>query len=252
VGAGMLDAACPGAVFVSPAPDEVVAATQAVAGAGGVLYVVKNYTGDVLNFRLAAEQAQDAGIETATVVVADDVALDADDGPGRRGTGVTVAVEKLAGAKAAEGAPLEEVHALAERVAERGRSFGVALHGEEMELGVGIHGEPGRPREDKAGAETLAGQLLEPLLDELQPDEGAPLLVVLSGLGGTPPLELHALFELVRRELADRGLEPARALVGDVITSLGQPGAVLSLVALDEELERLWDAPVWTPALRWG
>jgi dihydroxyacetone kinase len=251
VGEGMLDAAVPGAVFTSPAPKEVLTATTTVAAGAGVLYVVKSYTGDILNFRLAGEFAAAEDIETATVVVDDDVAIDADSSTERRGTGVTIAVEKIAGALAAEGAALSDVADVARRVVERGRSFGVALHGEEMELGVGIHGEPGRDPTGLESADAIADALLEPVLAEVPAGEGDPLLVLLSGLGGTPSLELHVLFEHVGRRLEEEGLDVARVLVGDLITSLGQPGAVLSIVALDDELTRLWDEPVQTPALRW-
>ncbi len=252
VGAGMLAAACPGAVFTSPAPEQILAATAAVDAGAGVLYVVKRYTGDVLNFRLAAELAAAAGIATETVIVDDDAAIDPGAETGRRGTGVTIAVEKIAGAHAAEGATLADVAATARRVVASGRSFGVALHGAQQELGVGIHGEPGRPREALRPVDAIARALLDPLLAELAPAPERPLLVLLSGLGGTPSLELHVLFEHVWRQLDARGLGPARALVGDLITSLDQAGAVLSLVALDDELLRLWDAPAHTPALRTG
>ncbi len=252
VGAGMLHAACPGAVFTSPSPDQILAATQAVDGGAGILHLVKNYTGDVLNFRLAAEQAGEQGAEVATVIVADDVALEADTATGRRGTGVIIAAEKIAGARAAAGASLDEVRAIAERVCERGRSFGVAVHGDEVELGVGIHGEPGRPREPKMNAAELARELVPPILEELEPSADHGLLVLLSGLGGTPPLELYVLFAEIRSVLAERGHEVARSLVGDMITSLDQAGAALSIVALDEELTAAWDAPVRTASLRWG
>jgi phosphoenolpyruvate---glycerone phosphotransferase subunit DhaK len=251
VGEGMLDAAVPGAVFTSPAPKEVLTATTEVAAGAGVLYIVKSYTGDILNFRLAGEFAAAEDIETETVVVADDVAIDADSSTERRGTGVTIAVEKVAGALAAEGAKLADVADAARRVVERGRSFGVALHGDEMELGVGIHGEPGRDPTGLESADAIATALIDPVLAEVPAGEGDPVLVLLSGLGGTPSLELHVLFEHVGRQLEERGLVVARVLVGDLITSLGQPGAVLSVVALDDELTRLWDAPVHTPALRW-
>ncbi|WP_246851431.1 dihydroxyacetone kinase subunit DhaK [Patulibacter sp. SYSU D01012] len=253
VGPGMLDAACPGAVFTSPSSAQIAAAAHAVAGEGGVLFVVKQYTGDVLNFRLAAELLADDGIRSATVIVADDVALDADAAVGRRGTGATVAVERIAGAAAAAGRPLEDVRALAQRVADAGRSFGVALHGDEMELGVGIHGEPGRPREPRVPADEIARQLVAPLLPELPAATEAPLLLQVSGLGGTPPLELHVLLRGVLATLRDdHGLTPARILTGDLVTSLDQAGAIVTLVPLDDETLAFWDAPLRTPALRWG
>jgi len=250
VGEGMLDAAVPGAVFTSPSPNEIFTATTAVAAGAGVLYIVKSYTGDILNFRLAGELAATEGIETETVVVDDDVAIEAGSDTGRRGTGVTIVVEKVAGALAAEGAVLADVAAAARRVVERGRSLGIALHGEEMELGVGIHGEPGREPQPLEPPDAIASSLLDPVLAELEPGPDTPLLVLLSGLGGTPSLELHLLFEHLGRRLEDRGLNVARVLAGDLITSLGQPGALLSIVAMDDELVRLWDAPVRTPAMR--
>ena len=167
VGAGMLDAAVPGAVFTSPSPGEILAATRAVGGSGGVLHVVKSYTGDILNFRMAAEFAGDEGIEVEAVVVDDDVAIAADSDTPRRGTGVTIVVEKMAGALAAEGAPLAQVRDLAQRVIDRGRSFGVALHDDQMELGVGIHGEPGRDPVPIEPAGAIASAMLDPILDEL-------------------------------------------------------------------------------------
>lgn len=253
VGEGMLDAACPGAIFTSPSSAQIAAAARAVGGDAGVLFVVKRYTGDLMNFRLAAELLEADGVRTETVVVADDVAIDADAATGRRGTGATVAVERVAGAAAARGDDLDAVRAVAERVAGSGRSFGVALHGGELELGVGIHGEPGRPREPLVPADALAARLLEPLVAELAPAPDAPLLLQLSGLGGTPPLELHVLFRgLVAALQRDHGLRPARVLVGDLVTSLTQPGAIATLVVLDDETLGLWDAPLRTPALRWG
>lgn len=248
VGEGMLDAACPGAVFTSPSPSQIQAATEAVHAGAGVLHIVKSYTGDILNFRMAAEfAAAESEIEVATVVVDDDVAIAADSDTDRRGTGVTIVVEKVAGALAAEGAPLADVAAGARKVVQRGRSFGIALHGDEMEVGVGIHGEPGQRRGELEPVDVIAAALVEPVLAEI--DAEAPLLVVLSGLGGTPPLELAVLFEHVGRVLDGRGCHIERSMLGDYITSLDQPGAVLSIVALDDELTRLWDAPARTVAL---
>ena len=246
----MLDAAVPGAVFTSPSPGEILAATRAVGGSGGVLHVVKSYTGDILNFRMAAEFAGDEGIEVESVVVDDDVAIAADSGTPRRGTGVTIVVEKMAGALAAEGAPLAQVRDLAQRVIDRGRSFGVALHDDQMELGVGIHGEPGRDPVPIEPAGAIASAMLDPILDELPEDSG--LLVLLSGLGGTPPLQLSVLYGAVAAELEGRGRTVERSVVGDLITSLEQPGAVLTVVALDDELTRLWDAPAAAPAFTRG
>lgn len=246
VGAGMLDAACPGAVFTSPSSAQVLAAAEAVDQGAGVLFVVKSYTGDVLNFGLAA---QSLTLASATVLVADDVATAVDDGPGRRGTGATVAVEKLAGALAAEGADLESCRALGQAVADDARSYGIAFRGEEMEQGVGIHGEPGRPPEPRRHGVALAHALCDPLLAEVDP--GAPLLVLLSGLGGTALLDLQATYADVAEVLAAAGRTVVRGLVGDLVTSLDQPGMLLTLVPFDDRRTALWDAPVRTPALTW-
>jgi dihydroxyacetone kinase len=247
VGEGMLDAAVPGAVFTSPAPGQILAATRAVDRGAGVLFVVKRYTGDILNFRLAGELAAAEGIDVRSVVVADDVAIAADAPTGRRGTGTTIAVEKVAGAAVARGDGLDVVAAIAQRAADAGRSYGIAIHGAEIEIGVGIHGEPGRGREPLPTPRRFAELLAEPVLAEV--DTSGPVLVLLSGLGGTPQLQLGALYEHVATRLRDRGVEIARSLVGDLITSLDQPGALLTVVALDDELLALWDAPARTPAL---
>ena len=251
VGAGMLDAAVPGAVFSSPSPGQILAATRAVGGSGGVLHVVKSYTGDILNFRMAAEFAGAEGIEVDAVVVDDDVAIAADSDTPRRGTGVTIVVEKIAGALAAEGASLaQDVAGIAQRVVDRGRSFGVALHDDKMELGVGIHGEPGRDPVPIEPAGAIASAMLDPILEEL-PDD-APLLVLLSGLGGTPPLQLSVLYEHVAAELERRDRRVERCLVGDLITSLEQPGRRAHGGRADDELTRLWDAPAAAPAFTRG
>ncbi len=264
VGAGMLDAACPGEVFTSPSPDQVVAASRAVASAAGVLHVVKNYTGDVLNFRLAAELLRDEhGIVVETVLVAEDVATAAGDGPGRRGTAATLVVEKVAGARAAAGGSLEEVAEVARRCASRARSFAIALGpahlpgagvaldlpAGEAEVGVGIHGEPGVRRERYQGGAWAAATMLDAVLAELPPAEDAGLLVLVNGLGGTSQLELLNLHGLVVAGLQERGLAVARSLVGSFVTSLDMAGASLTLVALDAELTQLWDAPASTGGL---
>ena len=266
VGYGMLDAACPGEVFTSPVPDQMLAATQAVDGGAGVLHVVKNYTGDVLNFQMAAEMAGDDGIEVVSVVVNDDVAVeDSLYTAGRRGTGATVFVEKIAGALAEEGAGLAAVAAVAREVNERSRSFGVALTscvvpaagkptfelGEaEVELGIGIHGEPGRTR----AAHARAGELAAVALDAISADLGiqGDLLVMVNGMGGTPLIELYLMFNEVRKYLEARDARVARNLVGNYITSLEMQGFSVTVCRLTDELTRLWDAPVDTPALRWG
>jgi dihydroxyacetone kinase-like protein len=268
VGAGMLDAACAGAIFTSPVPDQMQVATKAVDGGAGVLHIVKNYTGDVLNFRLAAELAEDDGIEVASVVMDDDCAVqDSLYTAGRRGVGATVLAEKIAGARAEAGGSLQEVADVAKRVNEHARSFGVALTScatpakgtpifdlgpDEIEVGVGIHGEPGRRREKHTTAHDIAGMMLAPILDDLKPASGSSVLAFVNGLGGTPLLELYVLFNEVATALAERGVTIARSLVGSYITSLEMAGASVTLLTLDDELTALWDAPVRTAALRWG
>ena len=263
VGAGMLDAACAGEIFTSPTPDQMLAAAQAVDSGAGVLFIVKNYTGDVLNFEMAADE----GIQTASVVVADDVAVqDSTWTAGRRGVGTTVIVEKIAGAAAAEGKSLAEVTAIAEKVSSAGRSMGVALTSctvpavghpsfdlpdDEMEVGVGIHGEPGRKRVPLENAHDIARDLVTAITDDAD-FTGAPVIVLLSGLGGTPLIELYVIYADIAESLAEHGIEVARVLVGDYITSLDMAGCSLTLVKADDELLRLWDAPVNTTALRWG
>ncbi|KAA6223182.1 dihydroxyacetone kinase subunit DhaK [Streptomyces albofaciens JCM 4342] len=266
VGAGMLDAACPGEVFTSPVPDQMVRAAAAVDSGAGVLFVVKNYTGDVLNFRMAAELAEDEGVQVATVVVNDDVAVtDSLHTAGRRGTGATLFVEKIAGAAAAEGAPLDRVAGLARQVVESARSFGVALSScttpakggpmfdlpaGELELGVGIHGEPGRERRAMMTAGEIADYAVDAVLADLRPRQ--PVLLLVNGMGGTPLLELYGFSAEVHRVLGERGVPVARTLVGNYVTSLDMAGCSVTLCQVDEELLRLWDAPVRTPALRWG
>jgi dihydroxyacetone kinase-like protein len=268
VGRGMLDAACPGEVFTSPVPDQMLAATKAVDGGAGVIHIVKNYTGDVMNFKLAAEDAADEGIDVESVLIDDDVAVqDSLYTAGRRGVGATVLAEKLAGAAAERGDDLESVAAVARRVNERTRSFGIALSscippaaGEpifdlpagEMEVGIGIHGEPGRRREALASAAEIASVMLEAVLSDLEPSGGAKVLPFVNGMGGTPQIELYLLYGEIERGLRDAGLEPVRSLVGSYITSLEMAGASLTLLELDDELTGLWDAPAHTPALRWG
>lgn len=268
VGPGMLDAACPGEVFTSPVPDQMHAAAKAVDSGSGVLFVVKNYTGDVMNFQLAADLADDDGITTATIRVDDDVAVvDSTWTAGRRGTGATVFVEKIAGALAEEGAALADVAKIGERVNASSRSFAVALTActvpaagrpgfdlpeDEMEVGVGIHGEPGRRREKLQPAGQIAADMVEAILAEDLLSSGDRTIVMMNGLGGTPLIELYLLFGEVARRLAGQGVTIARSLVGNYITSLDMAGASLTVCRADEELLRLWDAPVNTPALRWG
>ncbi len=266
VGFGMLDAACPGEVFTSPVPDQMLAATQKVDGGAGVLHIVKNYTGDVLNFQMAAELAADENIEVASVVIDDDVAVqDSLYTAGRRGTGATVFVEKIAGALAEQQRELKAVADVAREVNERSRSFGVALTAcvspssgqpgfdlpdDEIELGVGIHGEPGRVRGPIRSAREIVEVSLGAIDDDL-PLQGE-LAVMVNGMGGTPLLELYIVFEEVRKIVEAKGATIARSLVGNYITSLDMAGASISVLRLTPDLTALWDAPVETPALRWG
>lgn len=266
VGPGMLDAACPGEIFTSPVPDQMVRAAAAVDSGAGVLFIVKNYTGDVLNFNMAAELAEDEGIQVASVLVNDDVAVtDSLYTAGRRGTGATLFVEKIAGAAAEQGAPLERVEAIARRVNEASRSFGVALAActtpakgsptfdlpaGELELGVGIHGEPGRERRAMMTSGEIADFAVQAVLEDLRP--GGPVLVLVNGAGGTPLLELYGFNAEVHRALRERGVPVARTLVGNFVTSLDMAGATVTLCRVDDEMLRLYDAPVQTPGLRWG
>ncbi|MFI2367866.1 dihydroxyacetone kinase subunit DhaK [Streptomyces sp. NPDC018833] len=266
VGPGMLDGACPGEVFTSPVPDQMVRAAAAVESGEGVLFVVKNYTGDVLNFQMAAELAEDEGVRLATVLVDDDVAVtDSLYTAGRRGTGATLFVEKIAGAAAEEGAPLERVESIARQVNASSRSFGVALSAcstpakggptfdlppGELELGVGIHGEPGRERRAMMTAREIADFAVGAVLDDLRPTR--PVIALVNGMGGTPLLELYGFNAEVQRVLTERDVVVARTLVGNYVTSLDMSGCSVTLCQVDEELLRLWDAPVQTPALRWG
>jgi dihydroxyacetone kinase-like protein len=268
VGRGMLDAACPGEVFTSPVPDQMLAATKAVDGGAGVVHIVKNYTGDVMNFKLAAEDAADEGIDVESVLVNDDVAVeDSLYTAGRRGVGATVLLEKIAGAAAERGDDVHAVAAVARRVNERSRSFGVALSSctppaagkpifdlpeGQIELGIGIHGEPGRRRDETRTAHDIATVMVEAVLSDLRAASGGRVLAFVNGMGGTPQIELYLLYAEVDRQLRDAGLEPTRKLVGSYITSLEMAGASLTVLELDDELVSLWDAPVHTAALRWG
>jgi dihydroxyacetone kinase-like protein len=268
VGRGMLDAACPGEVFTSPVPDQMLAATKAVDGGAGVIHIVKNYTGDVMNFKLAAEDAADEGISVESVLVDDDVAVeDSLYTAGRRGVGATVLLEKIAGAAAERGDDLAAVTAIARRVNDRARSFGVALSScippasgqpmfdlpdGQMEVGIGIHGEPGRRREAVGSAHEIAALMVEAVVSDLAPARGAEVLPFVNGMGGTPQIELYLLYGEIEAALLAAGLRPVRRLVGSYITSLEMAGASLTLLELDPELTTLWDAPVHTPALRWG
>jgi dihydroxyacetone kinase-like protein len=268
VGPGMLTAAVAGEVFTSPTPDQIGAATTAVSGGAGVLHIVKNYTGDVLNFQLAAELADDDGIKVEAVVVDDDVAVqDSTYTAGRRGTGGTVVVEKAAGALAATGADLEQVAGIARKANEASRSFGIALSActvpaagtpsfelteNEIEIGIGIHGEPGRERRPIGPASELAAIATQAILDDGTLSRGDNALVIMNGMGATPQIELYIMLAEVAKILDGQGITIARSLVGNYVTSLDMAGCMLTLTKLDEELTRLWDAPVSTPGLRWG
>ena len=268
VGPGMLDAACPGEVFTSPTPDQMLEATKAVDGGAGVLHIVKNYTGDILNFEMAADLAKGEGIEVTSVVTNDDVAVqDSLYTAGRRGVGVTVLLEKIVGAAAAEGRSLAEVTEIANRVNSEGRSMGMALTSctvpaageptfqlgeDEMEIGIGIHGEPGRERMPIESADQITERLATAVVDDLPYREGDQVLAFVNGMGGTPLLELYIVYRALKKFLDGRGITIARNLVGPYMTSLEMAGMSITLLRLDDELTRLWDAPVDTPALRWG
>jgi len=264
VGEGMLDAAVPGAIFSSPTAGQLEAATRAADRGRGVVHIIKNYTGDVLNFGIAAELVADA-IAVETVLVDDDLATDGS-GPGRRGTAAVVAVEKLCGAAAERGWDLPEVAALGRRVAASSRTMALALRpcthpGEdrpsfdlapgEIELGVGIHGERGIGRRPVASAAELASLLIDPVADALELGEGDRVILIVNGLGSTHPLELSVMFGEVADRLAARGVEVARSLVGSYVTALDMGGCSITAVRADDELLDLWDAPVRTPGLTW-
>ncbi|TFD52631.1 dihydroxyacetone kinase subunit DhaK [Cryobacterium sp. Hh11] len=268
VGFGMLDAAVPGPVFTSPTPDPILAATQAVDGGAGVLHIVKNYTGDVLNFETAADLASAEGIEVRTVIINDDVAVkDSLYTAGRRGVAGTVLVEKITGAAAERGDNLATVVTVAEKVNSRVRTMGVALtpcvvpHAgepsfvladDEIEIGIGIHGEPGRERIKLEPADAIVDRLLMPILEDLPLASGDQVLLLVNGMGGTPLVELYIVFRRAVEVLRERGITVSRSLVGNYTTSLEMAGASISVLQLDAELTALWDAPVQTAALRWG
>ncbi len=268
VGMGMLDAACPGEVFTSPTPDQMLAASQAVDGGAGVLHIVKNYTGDVMNFEMAAELAQDEGMEVEQVVIDDDVAVkDSLYTAGRRGVGATVLAEKICGAAAELRRPLAEVAGLCRKVNANARSMGVALTSctvpmagrptfalgdDEIELGVGIHGEPGRERRKLASAHDIVEALATAVVDDLPFGPGDKVLAFVNGMGGTPLLELYVVYGELHELLEGRGISITRNLIGSYITSLDMAGCSITLLRLDDELTALWDAPVSTTGLRWG
>jgi len=268
VGPGMLDVAVAGAVFASPTALQVLEATKAADSGRGVVQIVKNYTGDVLNFRIAGEISGDDQVETEIVLVDDDLATETEDGggPGRRGTAATVIVEKICGAAAEEGQDLAAVAAIGRRVAASARTMSLALNAgthpgdeepqftlgeDEVELGVGIHGERAARRVPFTDANGLTDLLLDPLLQELDLSGGDEVLAIVNGLGGTYPLELNLVARRLHHRLAEADLSVGRSLVGSYVTSLDMHGVSLTLMPLDAELTRLWDAPVATPALTW-
>ncbi len=267
VGPGMLDAACPGAVFTSPTPDQMLAATRAVDGGAGVLHIVKNYTGDVMNFDIAAELVAGEGIEVARIVIDDDVAVENSIyTAGRRGVGATVLAEKICGAAAEEGQPLARVANLCRQVNECARSMGMALTsctvpaagkptfaiGEgDMEVGIGIHGEPGRDRLPLQSADEITGLLSSVVLKDLPFVAGDRVIVMVNGMGGTPLIELYIVFRHLATVCDQHAVIIERNLIGNYITSLEMAGCSITLLKVDDELLRLWDAPVLTPALRW-
>ena len=268
VGMGMLDAACPGAVFTSPTPDQMLEATKAVNGGAGVLHIVKNYTGDIMNFEMAADLARAEGIEVEAVVTDDDVAVkDSLYTAGRRGVGVTVLAEKLSGAAAEQKRSLKEVADVCRKAKDWGRSMGMALTSctvphvgkptfdlpeDQMEIGIGIHGEPGRTRMDLKPADEVVEMLMEPILNDIPYKQGDEVLMFVNGMGGTPLVELYIIYRKAY-EIAEKfGVKVVRSLIGPYITSLEMAGTSITMLKMDEDMLKLWDAPVKTPGLRWG
>jgi len=265
VGQGMLDAACPGEVFTSPTPDQMMAAAEAVDGGAGVLFIVKNYSGDVMNFEMAADMVS---VENATVLANDDVAVeDSTYTTGRRGVAGTVVVEKIVGAAATAGADLTACKALGDKVNAATASMGVALTSctvpaagsptfqigdDEMEMGVGIHGEPGRRRVALEAADAIAEEMTGAIVDSLSPDKDAPALLLINGFGGSPLMELYLMYNAAAKKLEQRGIRAVRSMVGNYTTSLEMAGCSITLTLMDDEMLGLWDAPVHTAALRWG
>jgi len=265
VGHGMLDAACPGQVFTSPTPDQMAAAVSAINQGAGTLFIVKNYEGDVMNFEMAADMAESP---VKTVVVDDDVAVEKSTySTGRRGVAGTLVVERLVGAAAEQGASLEQAQALGKEINERTRSMGVALTSctvpaagkptfdigpDEMEMGVGIHGEPGRRRVKLASADAIAAEMMGAILDDLAPKRGAEAILLVNGFGGTPAMELYLMCNAANKVLAARGVKAVRSLVGSYVTSLEMAGCSLTVSMADDRLTKLWDSPVHTAALRWN
>jgi dihydroxyacetone kinase-like protein len=265
VGYGMLDAACPGQVFTSPTPDLILAAAEAADTGGGVLFIVKNYEGDVMNFDMAREMS---GKSIATVITDDDVAVETSTfSTGRRGVAGTLIVEKIIGAAAEEGRDLAALKALGDRVNATTRSIGIALTSctvpaagkptfdiaeDEMEVGVGIHGEPGRRRVKLRPASEIAAEMVNAIATDLGERARGEAILLLNGFGATPLSELYLMYDAVRRLLEPAGTIVARSLVGNFVTSLDMAGCSVTVAMLDDEMKRLWDVPVHTPALRWG
>jgi dihydroxyacetone kinase-like protein len=265
IGYGMLDAACPGHVFTSPTPDQMLAAAEAVESGKGVLFIVKNYAGDVMNFEMAAEMLP---FEHATVITSDDVAVENSTyTTGRRGVAGTVIVEKVVGSLAETGADLAACKALGDRVNSRTASMGVALTSctvpaagrptfdiepHELEMGVGIHGEPGRRRESMRSADEIVADLVHAIVEDLKPESGSEALLMVNGFTGTPLMELYLIYNSAEKLLKQRGITVTRSLVGDYTTSLEMAGASITVCLLDDEIRKHWDSPVHTAALRWG
>lgn len=268
VGLGMLDAACPGAVFTSPTPDQMLEATKKVDGGAGVLHIVKNYTGDIMNFEMAADLARGDGIEVEAVVIDDDVAVkDSLYTAGRRGVGTTVLAEKICGAAAEQRRSLKEVADLCRKVNGWGRSMGMALTSctvphvgkptfdlpeDEMEIGIGIHGEPGRTRMKIKPADEIVEMLMEPIISDLPYKAGDEVLLFVNSMGGTPLIELYIVYRKAYEIATKHGLKVVRNLIGPYITSLEMAGTSITMLKMDDDLIKLWDAPVKTPGLRWG
>ena len=268
VGMGMLDAACPGEVFTSPTPDQMSEATKAVDGGAGVVHIVKNYTGDVMNFDMAADLGKAEGIEVESVLTNDDVAVeDSLYTAGRRGVGITVVAEKICGGAAEDRRPLADVAELGRRVNANGRSMGMALTpcitpasgspsfelgDDEVEIGIGIHGEPGRYREKIGPASQIVERLATAIVEDLPYESGDRVLAFVNGMGGTPLIELYVVYNELAKFLDARGIRIERNLIGNYITSLEMAGCSITLLKLDDEMVRYWDAPVDTPGLRWG
>ncbi len=268
VGIGMLDAACPGAVFTSPTPDQMLEATKAVNGGAGILHIVKNYTGDIMNFEMAADLARGQNIEVESVVIDDDVAVkDSLYTAGRRGVGSTVLAEKLCGAAAEQKRSLKEVADVCRKVKDAGRSMGMALTSctvphvgkptfdlpeDQMEIGIGIHGEPGRTRMPLKSADEIVEMLMEPIISDLPYKSGDQVLLFVNSMGGTPLIELYVTYRKAHEIATKHGLKVVRNLIGPIITSLEMAGVSITLLKLDGDMIKLWDAPVKTAGLRWG